>query len=531
MSLRQPVQLLSLSPSGKLLATACGPKIKIVDLENNCILAASDEQTEHAAKCMVRHLVWHTDAKIVSNAEDKHVKEWRIELATSNSPAKLVLEQQRELPKRANAVSITEDGQTLVIADKFGDVYAFAMHGCSPDLPTPPTPAPIPEASTSTVGSKEDTPSESKSDRPGEAKAPSGKRRKVGNTGGIAPEWRHVPAKISALSPVVGHVSMLTAMLVLQKQGKIITADRDEHIRVSKWPQGWEIEHFLLGQRKFVSALALHPSDSNILLTAGGDDTLRMWDLTTYRCIRKDISAKPLIGTAEIKIELSVTAPGRRARKSVRKTKSDRKAATAGAQENGQTGQDENDQSDEGENDEVEANEPVRPANFVPKIRKLDLGITQMVALGAEKEQGICHIVVSSVGSSALLAWSAHALQDTSSQPPHLFFDFGSPVLSITANPRSHILWVSLDVSNAPERTAVQALHVSKEQLQPLEHSALTVLREECTAAVTQNDPYPGVQALFPDTALLSKEPSDRRAQALAEDGEDFEQELVEAAE
>jgi hypothetical protein len=30
----------------------------------------------------------------------------------------------RELPKRANAISITDDGQTLVIADKFGDVYA-----------------------------------------------------------------------------------------------------------------------------------------------------------------------------------------------------------------------------------------------------------------------------------------------------------------------------------------------------------------------------------------------------------------------
>lgn len=33
MSLRQPLQVLSLSPSGKLLATACGNKIQIVDVE------------------------------------------------------------------------------------------------------------------------------------------------------------------------------------------------------------------------------------------------------------------------------------------------------------------------------------------------------------------------------------------------------------------------------------------------------------------------------------------------------------------
>lgn len=59
------------------------------------MLATTDEHNGHAAKCMVRHLVWHTDAKLVSNAEDKHVKEWRIELANSDGPSKLILEQER----------------------------------------------------------------------------------------------------------------------------------------------------------------------------------------------------------------------------------------------------------------------------------------------------------------------------------------------------------------------------------------------------------------------------------------------------
>lgn len=62
---------------------------------NNRVLAASDKENGHAASCMVRHLVWYTDEKLVSNAEDKHVKEWRIELASPDSPAKLILEQQR----------------------------------------------------------------------------------------------------------------------------------------------------------------------------------------------------------------------------------------------------------------------------------------------------------------------------------------------------------------------------------------------------------------------------------------------------
>lgn len=81
---------------------------------------------------------------------------------------------------------------------------------------------------------------------------------------GQAPEWRHVAAKISATTPVLGHVSLLTAMLLLDDVDdvdpstgtatlpRIITADRDEHVRVSRWPQGWRIERFLLGQEKWV---------------------------------------------------------------------------------------------------------------------------------------------------------------------------------------------------------------------------------------------------------------------------------------
>lgn len=331
------------------------------------------------------------------------------------------------------------------------------MFGCSPSLPSPPAATIKPEASTSNLTPKDDTSDQAKPGQQDEIQPfKGGKRRKVGNTHGVAPEWQHIPAKIAAITPVVGHVSMLTAMLVLQNQGKIITADRDEHIRVSKWPQGWEIEHFLLGQRKFVSALALHPLDPNILITAGGDDTLRMWDLTTYKCIRKDISAKPLIGTAEVRVHIPVTAPGRRPRKWVKKLLQDGQNA---AQQEGK--------EEEGENGSTEpsVSGQAYPEGFVPKIKKLDLGITQMVTLGAEQAEAGTHVVVSSVGSSALLAWSARSLLDTSSEPAHQFLDLGSPVLSITSNLRSNTLFVSLDTSNAPESPAVRALRISNHQV------------------------------------------------------------------
>lgn len=372
---------------------------------------------------------------------------------------------------------------------------SFPMFGCSPDLPTPPTPAPLPEASSSKAEVQENTPEEGASDRPGEAKTASGKRRKVGNTGGVAPEWRHVPAKIHAITPVIGHVSMLTTVLVLQTQGKIITADRDEHIRVSKWPQGWEIEHFLLGQRKFVSALALHPLDPNILITAGGDDTLRLWDLTTYKCIRKDISAKPLVGTAEIQVELPVTAPGRRARKVLRRRPRNAKSQSTiedaqqdpGVEPDENGGQDEQDDleaPEENDKEQTVVADPARPANFVPKIKKLDLGITQMVCLGSKREEDDPYVVVSSVGSSALLAWSARALLETSSEPPNLFLDLRSPILSIAANAQSNTLWVSLDVSKASEKAAVEVLHISDNQVRRASFLIYYSLTLMCSALV-----------------------------------------------
>lgn len=44
---------------------------------------------------MIRQLVWHTDAKLLSSGEDKQVKEWRVPTADAEgSTSDLSLEQQ-----------------------------------------------------------------------------------------------------------------------------------------------------------------------------------------------------------------------------------------------------------------------------------------------------------------------------------------------------------------------------------------------------------------------------------------------------
>jgi len=62
-----------------------------------------------------------------------------------------------------------------------------------------------------------------------------------------------------------------------------VTADRDEHIRVSWFPQGYNIESFCLGTTTFVSKLhlSLSPAPSPAspwLVSGGGEELLRVWE-------------------------------------------------------------------------------------------------------------------------------------------------------------------------------------------------------------------------------------------------------------
>jgi tRNA (guanine-N(7)-)-methyltransferase subunit TRM82 len=49
---------------------------------------------------------------------------------------------------------------------------------------------------------------------------------------------------------VLGHVSLLTAFLLSHDERYIVTADRDEHIRISWYPEGYNIEIYCLGHEK-----------------------------------------------------------------------------------------------------------------------------------------------------------------------------------------------------------------------------------------------------------------------------------------
>ncbi|KAH8890961.1 hypothetical protein GQ53DRAFT_806917 [Thozetella sp. PMI_491] len=198
----------------------------------------------------------------------------------------------RVMPKRPSSIDLTTDNQNILSADKFGDVYSLPLvpSEASPTKPSEDTDGqgaqsssgglatPVsrttfkPEANESTVHTqrnlralKEQIRYRERVEREREQKAAKGQS--------LEPQFEH--------TLLLGHVSMLTAVLSATHGGRpyILTADRDEHIRVSRGiPQAYVIEGYCLGHEQFISKLCIPGSRPEILISGGGDNCLFVFD-------------------------------------------------------------------------------------------------------------------------------------------------------------------------------------------------------------------------------------------------------------
>ncbi|XDG06564.1 hypothetical protein ABKA04_006179 [Annulohypoxylon sp. FPYF3050] len=195
---------------------------------------------------------------------------------------------QRVMPKRPSSIAIitTVDGPTILSADKFGDVYSLPL------LPTPliatpasntPTPASTPTPATPFKPSANRLTVHSKRN----LRALEDQERVLAQGQEVRKE-KETPTFAHEL--ILGHVSMLTSLVTASADGRpyIITADRDEHIRVSRGvPQAHVIETYCLGHESFVSALHIPAMRPELLLSGGGDNEIFVWDWKTGRLLHK----------------------------------------------------------------------------------------------------------------------------------------------------------------------------------------------------------------------------------------------------
>lgn len=184
------------------------------------------------------------------------------------------------MSRRPSSITLAADDSTILCADKFGDVYALPLIYAPEEE--------IPETSENEVAQskeKEWVPSATT------LTVHSGRNRRTledqlkQKAKGLVKSKEPMRFKHDLL---LGHVSMLTDIVCAKHDSRsyIITADRDEHIRISRGiPQTHIIEGFCFGHTSFVSRLCL--TSSGLLVSGGGDDDLLVWDWQNCRLVAK----------------------------------------------------------------------------------------------------------------------------------------------------------------------------------------------------------------------------------------------------
>ena len=82
---------------------------------------------------------------------------------------------------------------------------------------------------------------------------------------------------------LLGHTTSMLTGIQVYNNNHILTADRDEKIRVTCFPETYDIDGYLLGHENFVTSIgiATEGSKSGLIASCGGDSTIRLWDITS----------------------------------------------------------------------------------------------------------------------------------------------------------------------------------------------------------------------------------------------------------
>ncbi|KAF7370384.1 tRNA (guanine-N(7)-)-methyltransferase non-catalytic subunit TRM82 [Mycena sanguinolenta] len=423
-----------------LVVAISGPHIQILDSRTGDLIVSTTERQGADKDSLlksgpVRLAAVDKDGKhLVTSGDDKLFKLWQID--------GLKLLNERELPKKPTALAFTRDGQTILSADKFGDIFSYGLHPAS-------APQNV-EQKKSSLASHEN---------------PSGGKL------------------------ILGHTSFLTAFLLSPDEKFIVTADRDEHIRVSWYPQGYTIEMYCLGHERFVSAIHIPAFSPTELVSGGGDPMLKIWDwmsgkvkreIPILHAVEPFIKVKPAKRTFrrfEDGDEMNEDEAPKKGRKA--KARARQKAKQDSAEASTSTPELPAEPSDT-----VDSTEASGADDTVFALRRID-------SLDAE---GSRHLVFSAVGATALFSCIYSEEVETEVHA----FDFDKPVIDFTVA-SDGLIWVCLDAqwsqtgveSTDTTPTMVRVVQLSGERLVEVSADSLPLissLNSKCLLPATPTE-------------------------------------------
>ncbi|KAG1748777.1 WD40-repeat-containing domain protein [Suillus occidentalis] len=210
-----------------------GPHIQVLDTNTGDVLRSTAKcEEDQIASGPIRCAALSDCGKyLATSGDDKKLKTWQVD--------DLKLLSSRVLPKKPTYINFA-DNKDILVADKFGDIFRYQLH---------------PNSNESSSGCTRDALSSHENPSGGEL--------------------------------ILGHASLLTTFLLTADGQYIVTADRDEHIRVSWYPQGYTIESYCLGHQKYVSAIHIPSFSPGTLISGGGDSVLKLWDWMSGKLLRR----------------------------------------------------------------------------------------------------------------------------------------------------------------------------------------------------------------------------------------------------
>ncbi|KAF9218502.1 hypothetical protein BS17DRAFT_742044 [Gyrodon lividus] len=420
------------------LVVLSGPHIQVLNTETGHVLHTTANLTGQdkdaliksgpircsGISCEGRHLAIAGD--------DKRLKIWDLE--------SLALLSARELPKKPTSIQFTKSNDILV-SDKFGDVFRYMLH---------PSAESIVENKANDLLASHENP--------------------------------------SGAELVLGHASLLTSCLLTPDERFIITGDRDEHIRVSWYPQGYTIESYCLGHEKYVSAIHLPIFALASLISGGGDFDLKIWDWMTGR-LQRNVS---VFSTVEPFIKV-------KAQKSKHRSQDDGNKG-----EDATKGKGRRKNKGKGKRHTAPSQEP-EDSTQTSGVTETVFVVRRISSFVSKSEN---HIVFSAVGATAIFEF---ILAENDGQPEIRHFDFRKPVIDFTVFGDGTI-WALLDADYPEEAGAgtdnehklVREIRWSTDRFVEANSSAvLDCLNSTCSLSATADDLK--VLDLYSDLSSLPK--------------------------
>ncbi|ESO06948.1 hypothetical protein HELRODRAFT_110956 [Helobdella robusta] len=162
----------------------------------------------------------------------------------------------RSIPKRCTSMKFTRDDKNILIADKSGDVLKFDVLGV--------------EGLTSL---------ESKDGKGVGGLVISGPKNAVSGSNDTDDNRDDDDSFV-----VAGHVSMLLDIELCDADRYLVSCDRDEKIRISNYPNCYNVHQFCLAHTDFVSKV-LYIEECDLLLSGSGDGRIILWDYKSGRLL------------------------------------------------------------------------------------------------------------------------------------------------------------------------------------------------------------------------------------------------------